>query len=107
VASLKPEYIVSFIHTTGAKVKAGDGKFSFTVGTSVDRELLTKLEEASDGIVELKISESEKEPRRRLAIRKFRGRKHSTEWIDFQVTEHKGIVFQIHRKTLRKLWKGS
>ena len=107
VASLKPEFIVSFIHTTGAKVKAGDGKFSFTIGTSVDRELLTKLEDASDGIVELKISESEKEPRRRLAIRKFRGRKHSTEWIDFQVTENRGIVFRIYRRTLRKLWKGS
>jgi KaiC/GvpD/RAD55 family RecA-like ATPase len=100
VAALKPEFIISFVHGTGAKVKAGDGRFYFTVGTSVEKEFLTKIEEASDGVIELKILESEKEPRRKLGIRKIRGRKHSTRWLNFLIVEGKGIVFQIRGKSM-------
>jgi len=50
IATLKPEYILSFIHATGAKVKAEDGKFHFTIGTGVDREFMKKMEEASDAV---------------------------------------------------------
>jgi KaiC/GvpD/RAD55 family RecA-like ATPase len=102
VATIKPEFIVSFLHATGAKVKAEQGKFYFTVGTSIDRELLTKIDEASDGIIELKMMETEREPKRRLTIRKMRGRKHSTWWLDFSIHEGKGIVFHIPGAALRK-----
>jgi len=106
IAALRPEFIVSFLHATGAKVKAGNGKFYFTVGTSVDTEFLTKIEEASDGVMELAISESEKEPRRKLAIRKVRGRKHSRRWLDFSIIEGKGIVFRVRGKTMADHRKG-
>jgi KaiC/GvpD/RAD55 family RecA-like ATPase len=99
VAALKTEHIISFIHTTGAKVKAGKGRFYFTVGISVEKDFLTKIEEASDGVIELKVLESEKEPRRKLAIRKIRGRKHSTRWLNFFIAEGKGVVFQIRGRS--------
>ncbi len=101
VAALKPEFIVSFLHATGAKVKAEQGRFYFTVGTSIDKELLTKIDEASDGVIELRIMETEREPRRRLRIRKVRGRKHSTRWLDFSIAEGKGIVFHVRGAVLR------
>jgi KaiC/GvpD/RAD55 family RecA-like ATPase len=102
VAALKPEFIISFIHATGAKVKAGDGRFYFTVGTSVQKEFLTKIDEASDGVIELRVLESEKEPRRKLAIRKIRGRKHSARWLNFSIVEGKGIVFQIRGRAAKQ-----
>ena len=105
VSTIKPEFILSFIHATGAKVKAEEGRFYFTVGTSVDREFLTKIDEASDGVIELTMVETEKEPKRRLAIRKIRGRKHSSRWLDFSIVEGEGLIFQIPRMTLGRLRK--
>jgi len=100
VAALKSEFIVSFLHATGAKVKAGDGRFFFAVGTSVEKEFLTKVDEASDGVIELTISEKQKEPRRKLTIRKIRGRKHSTRPVDFSIVEGRGIVFYIRGRSV-------
>jgi KaiC/GvpD/RAD55 family RecA-like ATPase len=102
VSTLKPEYIVSFLHATGAKVKAGNGRFYFTVGTGVEKDVMTKIEEESDGILELAISQTDKETRRKLAIRKIRGRKHVSGWISFSIVDGKGIVLLVRGKLIKK-----
>lgn len=93
LASVKPEAIISFIHATGAKVKGEGGKFCFTMTPAISKDALTKMDEASDCIVELQLSE--REQKRKLRIRKVKGRKHSFKWFNFSIEAGKGIVFYV------------
>jgi|GEM_PF-714613 KaiC/GvpD/RAD55 family RecA-like ATPase len=93
LASIKPETIISFIHATGAKVKGEGGKFCFTMSPVISKEALTKIDEASDCIIELQVIEPKQE--RKLRIRKVKGRKHSFKWFKFSIEPGKGIVFYI------------
>ncbi|MBS7655538.1 hypothetical protein KEJ50_03450 [Candidatus Bathyarchaeota archaeon] len=93
LASVKPEAIISFIHATGAKVKGEGGKFCFTMTPAISKEALTKMDEASDCIIELQLSE--REQKRKLRIRKVKGRKHSFKWFNFSIEPGKGAVFYV------------
>jgi KaiC/GvpD/RAD55 family RecA-like ATPase len=98
--AIKSELIVSFVHATGAKIKTHDGGFYFTLGAGVDPELVNKLDEASDIVIELTIVESERIPRK-LMIRKVRGRKHSSRRLDFSIIKGKGIVLHLRGKVAK------
>ncbi len=89
---LKPDFIVTFIHSIGAKVKGANGRFFFTVGAGVDEEVLTKLEGTSDGVIEFETYEEKGVQRRRLRVKKMRGR-YVDKWVQFSVEVGKGLVF--------------
>jgi len=91
--SLKPDPIMTFIHATGARTKGQGGSLFFSVGTGLDRDILTRLEGLSDCIVEFGAFERRGVPVKQIRIKKIRGRKHPEKWIEFSIEAPDGIVF--------------
>jgi KaiC/GvpD/RAD55 family RecA-like ATPase len=91
--SLGPDPIMTFIHAIGARIKGQVGSLYFSVGTGLDKDVLSRLEGLSDCIIELETYRKRGVPSRRLRIKKIRGRKHSQRWIEFSIEAPDGIVF--------------
>lgn len=89
----KPESVVSFAQTMGAKVRGMGGKIFFTLGSSLDESILRQLEEASDCIIQMEAFEEGGIRRRRMRISKFRNRRCHEGWVTFTIEEGKGIIF--------------
>ena len=98
ITALRVDYLVNFLQSVAAKVKANSGKFCVTVGTGIEKADLTKLEESSDCVIETELQESGSGQRRRLRIKKLRDRPYIDRWIRFQVQQGKGIVFLTRSK---------
>jgi KaiC/GvpD/RAD55 family RecA-like ATPase len=93
IAALRIDYLINFLQSVAAKVKANNGKFCVIVGTGIEKEDMTKLEEFSDGVIETQLQESGRGQRRRLRIKKLRDKPYVDSWIRFQVEQARGIVF--------------
>lgn len=89
----KPESIVSFVQSVGARVKGLAGKAFFTVGLGIDGSVQRQLEDTADCIVQMEAFEESGTRRRRLRIAKFRARKHQEGWALFTIEDGKGIIF--------------
>jgi KaiC/GvpD/RAD55 family RecA-like ATPase len=89
----KPESIVSFVQSIGAKMKGIGGKAVFTLGPSVDPAVQKQLEDMSDCVVEMEAFEERGVRRRRLRIAKLRARRHQEGWNVFAIEDGKGIIF--------------
>ncbi|HVH15058.1 MAG TPA: RAD55 family ATPase [Candidatus Angelobacter sp.] len=89
----KPESIVSFVQSVGARVKGLSGKAYFTVGLGVDATVQRQLEDTADCIVQMEAFEESGSRKRRLRIAKFRARKHQEGWALFTIEDGKGIIF--------------
>jgi KaiC/GvpD/RAD55 family RecA-like ATPase len=97
----KPESIISFVQTVGAKMRGIGGKAFFTVGHSVDGMVQRQLEDMADCVVQMEAFEERGARRRRLKIAKFRARRHQEGWNVFAIEDGKGIIF--YSKRPRKL----
>jgi KaiC/GvpD/RAD55 family RecA-like ATPase len=93
LSALRIEYVLSFLQSVAAKVKANDGKLCVTVGAGIERSELMRLEEVTDCVIETQLQDLKKGQRRRLRIRKLRGKPYVDRWVDFQVESGTGIVF--------------
>jgi len=91
-ASLKPDPIMTFVHSVGARIKGQGGSLYFSVGTGLDNDTMSRLEGLSDCIIELETFERRGIRSRRLRVKKIRGRKHSEKWVEFSVEAPQGIV---------------
>jgi len=89
----RPESIVSFVQSVGAKVKGLSGKAFFTVGLGLDGTVQRQLEDTADCIVQMEAFEEAGSRKRRLRIAKFRARKHQEGWALFTIEDGKGIIF--------------
>jgi len=89
----KPESIVSFVQSIGAKMKGIGGKAVFTLGPSVDPMVQKQLEDMSDCVVQMEAFEERGIRRRRLKIAKLRARRHQEGWNVFAIEDGKGIIF--------------
>jgi KaiC/GvpD/RAD55 family RecA-like ATPase len=89
----KPESIVSFAQSIGAKMKGIGGKAVFTLGPSVDPMVQKQLEDMSDCVVQMEAFEERGVRRRRLKIAKLRARRHQEGWNVFAIEDGKGIIF--------------
>ena len=98
ITALRIDYLINFLQSVAAKVKANGGKFCVTVGTGIEKADLTKLEESSDCVVETELQESGSGQRRRLRIKKLRDRPYIDRWTRFQVQQGKGIIFLTRSK---------
>jgi KaiC/GvpD/RAD55 family RecA-like ATPase len=96
-AKTKPESIVSFVQSVGAKMKGIGGKAVFTLGTSVDPMVQKQLEDISDCVVQMEAFEERGLRRRRLKIAKLRARRHQEGWNVFAIEDGKGIIFYSKR----------
>jgi KaiC/GvpD/RAD55 family RecA-like ATPase len=89
----KPESIVSFVQSIGAKMRGIGGKAVFTLGPSVDPMVQKQLEDMSDCVVQMEAFEEGGIRRRRLKIAKLRARRHQEGWNVFAIEDGKGIIF--------------
>jgi KaiC/GvpD/RAD55 family RecA-like ATPase len=89
----RPDSIVSFVQSVGAKVKGLSGKAFFTVGLGIDGTVQRQLEDTADCIVQMEAFEESGSRKRRLRIAKFRARKHQEGWALFTIEDGKGIIF--------------
>ena len=89
----KPESIVSFVQSIGAKMRGVGGKAVFTLGPSVDPMVQKQLEDMSDCVVQMEAFEERGVRRRRLKIAKLRARRHQEGWNVFAIEDGKGIIF--------------
>ncbi len=89
----KPESIVSFAQSVGARVKGLSGKAFFTVGLGIDGAVQRQLEDTADCIVQMEAFEESGSRKRRLRITKIRARKHQEGWALFTIEDGKGIIF--------------
>lgn len=90
--TLKPDYVLTFFQSIGAKVKSYNGGLCTIIGTSVEKETLTRVEEVSDCVIETQLSEGGTGQRRRLRIKKLRGHPYVDSWTRFVITDQ-GITF--------------
>jgi KaiC/GvpD/RAD55 family RecA-like ATPase len=98
ISALRIDYLLNFLQTVAAKVKANSGRFCVTVGTGIEERDMTKLEESADCVIETQLHESSGGQRRRLRIKKVRGKPYIDRWTQFRVEQNKGIVFLTRTK---------
>jgi len=98
INALRMDYLLNFLQSIAAKVKANGGKLCVTVGTAIEKPDLTKLEENSDCVIETQLQEIGKGQRRRLRIKKLRAKSYIDKWTRFQIESGKGIIFLVTRK---------
>jgi KaiC/GvpD/RAD55 family RecA-like ATPase len=98
ISVLRIDYLINFLQTMAARVKANNGRLCVTVGTGIEERDLTKLEESADCVVETQLHESGGGQQRRLRVKKLRGKPYNDRWTRFRVEEGKGIVFLTHKK---------
>ncbi len=96
-AKAKPESIVSFVQSVGARMRGLGGKAFFTLGASVDGRVQRQLEEMADCVVQMEAFEEQGVRKRRLRIAKFRARRHQEGWAIFGIETGRGIIFYSKR----------
>jgi KaiC/GvpD/RAD55 family RecA-like ATPase len=101
ITVLRIDYLINFLQTVAARVKANNGRLYVTVGTGIEERDLTKLEEYADCVIETQLHESGGGQRRRLRVKKVRGKPYNDRWTRFRVEEGKGIIFLTHNKTIK------
>jgi len=98
--NLDPSRVMSFLQDRGAKMKGENGIFIFTLGEGVVKpDIVNRLEEAVDGIIELNIYEEEGQSLRRMRVKKLRGQRHLNEWVLYDIKADVGIVFLNSKNT--------
>lgn len=90
--ALKPDYVLTFLQSIGAKVKSFNGSLCTILGTSVEKDTVTKVEEISDCVIETQLSETRSGQKRRLRIKKMRGHPYNDSWTRFTIGND-GIIF--------------
>jgi KaiC/GvpD/RAD55 family RecA-like ATPase len=93
LAALRVDYLLNFLQSTAARVKANGGRFYVSVGLGIDKSDMTKLEEASDCVIETQVQDIKNGQRRRMRIKKLRGHPYDDKWTRFRVDSEKGIVY--------------
>lgn len=99
LTALRVDYLLNFLQSIAAKVKANDGRLCLTVGTAIEKTDMVKLEEAADCVIETQLQESGKGQRRKLRVKKLRGKPYTDKWVSFQIESGKGIVFLTRTKS--------
>ncbi len=89
----KPESIVPFVQSVGARMRGLGGKALFTLGPSIEGRVQRQLEEMADCVVQMEAFEEQGLRRRRLRITKVRARSHQEGWAIFAIEDGKGIIF--------------
>jgi len=99
LSALRIEYLLNFLQSIASKVKANDGKLCVTVGTGIQKSDMVKLEEAADCVIETQLQELKRGQKRRLRIKKLRGKPYIDKWTNFQIETERGITFYSRTKS--------
>ena len=94
LTQIDPQKVIEFLQNRSARIKGINGTFIFTVGKeTVTANLISRLEEVVDCIIELDVKSGPKETLRKMRIKKMRGRRTSEKWVRYEITQKKGILF--------------
>jgi KaiC/GvpD/RAD55 family RecA-like ATPase/PKD repeat protein len=86
--------VIQFLQDRSARIKGDNGSFFFTVGEgTVPSDLMRRLEEIVDCIIELDVHEEKGKTLRKMRIKKLRGRRLVHGWIFFKIESRKGLTF--------------
>jgi KaiC/GvpD/RAD55 family RecA-like ATPase len=86
--------VTEFLQDRSARIKSDNSAFFFTVGKgTIPSDLLNRLEEIVDCIIELNVHEEKGKTLRRMRIGKLRGRRVAHGWIPFKIGSKNGISF--------------
>ncbi len=100
---LDPAKVVEFLQDRSAQIKGENGVFFFAIGKgTVEHGLMRRLEEIVDCIMELDVLEEKGETKRKMRIKKLRGRKFTNEWISFKIEQKKGLTLQDPKRWMKK-----
>jgi len=95
LTTVKPESMLNFIHSIGARVKGINGRFFFTVGTGFEASFQSKLEEAADCVIEMQLLDVGGAQKRRLRVKKMKGKEHVEKWVRFSIDPQRAIMFHV------------
>ena len=95
--------VTEFLQDRSARIKGDKGVLLFTAGKgTVPSGSMQRLEEIVDCIIELNVYEEKGKTRKRMRVRKLRGRKVTDTWIPFKIELKKGITFLPPKGMVRK-----
>ena len=96
LTQIDPQKVIEFLQTRCARIKGINGTFIFTLGKeTIKPDLINRLEEVVDCVIELNIKTSGGKVKRKIRVKKMRGKKVSEDWVQFDIMPGKGIVFPI------------
>ena len=93
VESGDPTRALEFIHYYGARTTKTGGTFVYATTAAIGGELLSKLEEASDCVVQIEKMSGKGRIRGRLLVEKARGLEHEQDWVGFKITSKGRMEF--------------
>lgn len=98
----EPSSVVTFLHEIGARIKAYDGVLYFTAVTDgIPRDVVKRLEEISDCVIETKMREEKGSWNRWLRVKKMTGRRFLERPIKFEIVPEKGFIFYTEKKYIK------
>jgi len=86
VALGDPAQALKFVHYYGARITKSGGSFLYVATETIDSELLSRLEEASDCVLRTERHVGSRRVWGRLLVKKARGVEHEEDWVGFKIT---------------------
>ncbi len=77
---------LEFVQYYGARTTKAGGTLAYVATTNIESEMLGRLEEASDCVLEVERSVAPSRMRGRVLVKKARGLEHVREWVGFSIT---------------------
>jgi non-specific serine/threonine protein kinase len=93
-----PDSVLNFLQVLTTRIRLEGGKAIFVVAAGAhDEHFLNLLRLTFDGILEMRLDETNEELKRLLRVFSLKGVRHKTNWIPFEITD-KGIVLHSESK---------
>ena len=93
VESGGPARGLEFVQYYGARTTKSGGTFMYATTATIGDELVSRLEEASDCVVQIEKMPGRGKVRGRLLVKKARGLEHEQDWVGFKITSKGRMEF--------------
>jgi KaiC/GvpD/RAD55 family RecA-like ATPase len=93
VESGGPARGLEFVQYYGARTTKSGGTFVYATTATIGDELVSRLEEASDCVVQIEKMPGRGKVRGRLLVKKARGLEHEQDWVGFKITSKGRMEF--------------
>jgi KaiC/GvpD/RAD55 family RecA-like ATPase len=89
-----PKSVIKYLQTLTARIRIDEGIAICTVASGAhDEHFINLLRLIFDGILEMRIDESDNEMKRLLRLFSLKGAQHKTKWIPFVISDN-GIIME-------------